>query len=163
MGAQVTVSRPIAAPPEQVWELVADVTRMGEWSPETTGCEWTGGATQPAVGARFRGSNRIGWRRWSTTCEVSACEPGRTFAFEVRTGPLAVATWSYVLTPTDDGCVVEEAWIDRRGPVIKVVGTLASGVGDRAAHNRRNMEATLDRIAAAAEGRRTTAEPPTSP
>jgi hypothetical protein len=35
MSNQVSVHCEIAAPPEQVWAMVADVTRMGEWSPET--------------------------------------------------------------------------------------------------------------------------------
>ncbi|MQA13303.1 MAG: hypothetical protein GEV09_03775 [Pseudonocardiaceae bacterium] len=32
---EVTVQ--LAAAPERVWELVSDITRMGEWSPENTG------------------------------------------------------------------------------------------------------------------------------
>ena len=37
------VSVDVDAPPEQVFELVSDVTRMGEWSPESTGAEWRSG------------------------------------------------------------------------------------------------------------------------
>ncbi|HAS09465.1 MAG TPA: SRPBCC family protein, partial [Acidimicrobiaceae bacterium] len=54
--SDVSVSREIAAPPQRVWELISDITRMGEWSPETTGGKWLKGATGPAVGARFRGT-----------------------------------------------------------------------------------------------------------
>ena len=53
----------IDAPPERVWDLVTAITRMGEWSPESTGGRWTRGATGPATGARFVGSNRNGWVR----------------------------------------------------------------------------------------------------
>jgi len=42
----------MAAPPEQVWDLVSDVTRIGSYSPETFEAEWIEGATGPAVGAR---------------------------------------------------------------------------------------------------------------
>ena len=52
------VSIEIAAPPERVYELVADITRMGDWSPECYHCEWTKGATGPAVGARFKAKNK---------------------------------------------------------------------------------------------------------
>ena len=45
----------MSAPPEQVWDLVSDVTRIGSYSPETFEAEWIDGATGPAVGARFRG------------------------------------------------------------------------------------------------------------
>ena len=34
----------VRAAPEQVFELLCDVTRMGEWSPECFRCEWLGDA-----------------------------------------------------------------------------------------------------------------------
>jgi uncharacterized protein YndB with AHSA1/START domain len=52
------VTRQIAATPEKVWSLVADATRMAEWSPVITRCEWIGDASGPEVGARFVGHNR---------------------------------------------------------------------------------------------------------
>ena len=147
----VTVERTVAAPPEDVWSLISDVTRMGEWSPETTSCEWIKGATGPAEGARFRGRNQSGRRRWSTECVITDAEPGRTFAFEVVVGPIDVAAWAYRIEPAPEGCRVEESWTDRRGRLMKKLGALASGVSDRAGHNRRTMEQTLERLAAAAE------------
>ena len=80
------------ATPEQVWALVSDVTRIGEFSPETFEAEWLDGATGPAVGAKFRGHvkrNEIGPIYW-TTCRVTACEPGREFGFAVLAGDKAV-------------------------------------------------------------------------
>ncbi len=56
----ITVTRDIAAPPDAVFELVTDLTRMGEWSPENEGGDWTGDATGPALGATFSGKNRNG-------------------------------------------------------------------------------------------------------
>ena len=79
----------MAAPPEQIWELVSDVTRIGEYSPETFGAEWLDGTTGPAVGARFRGHvkrNGKGPTYW-TTCTVLVSEPGNEFAFGVGPGP----------------------------------------------------------------------------
>ena len=147
----VSVEREIAAPPDVVWSLVSDVTRMGDWSPETTGCAWRKGATGPVEGAHFRGRNQIGARKWFTDCMVTRAEPGRAFAFEVVVGPFDVAEWAYRIEPTDGGCRVEESCTDRRGWVAKTLGGLVSGVSDRAEHNRRTMEATLERLAAAAE------------
>ena len=43
----------IAAPPEAVWDLISDVTRMGDWSPECYRCTWLDGGTGPRAGARF--------------------------------------------------------------------------------------------------------------
>ena len=71
----------IAAAPELVYGLVADLTRMGEWSPECYRVEWVGDATAPAVGAEFKGYNHVGPYRWSVGGKVVAAEHGREFAF----------------------------------------------------------------------------------
>ncbi len=151
MSELVEVTRDVAAPASTVWAMISDVTRMGEWSPETVGCEWKKGATGPAVGARFSGSNRNGSKKWSTTCVVVESVPAERFAFEVVVGPMKVARWGYALEPTDTGCRVTETWTDRRGGLVKALGKPLSGVADRAVHNRAGMEQTLDRLAAAAE------------
>ena len=59
MTAPVTVRAAIDAPAERVWDLVSDVTRMGEWSPETRSCRWLGEPAAPEVGARFAGRNQF--------------------------------------------------------------------------------------------------------
>jgi Polyketide cyclase / dehydrase and lipid transport len=92
---QVDVTRRIAAPASTIWRLVSDVTRMGDWSPETTAATWSKGANGPTLGARFSGKNRNGRKTWSTVCTVDECEPDRTFGFAVVAGPLKVAHWSY--------------------------------------------------------------------
>ena len=66
MAGQVSVTREIGAPAELVWAMVSDVTRMGEWSPENEGCTLLGGATAAQPGARFRGVNRNGKKKWTT-------------------------------------------------------------------------------------------------
>jgi uncharacterized protein YndB with AHSA1/START domain len=147
----VEVSVDIAAPAEAVYAMVADVRRMGEWSPECVRCEWVGGATGAAVGARFRGHNRNGLHRWSTASTVVAADPGRIFAFRVSSLGLPVSEWRYAVDPTPGGCRVTETWTDARGVLIRTLGRVATGVGDRAAHNRAGMVATLARIKEAAE------------
>jgi uncharacterized protein YndB with AHSA1/START domain len=71
-----TVEVVTAASPEQVWDLLADITRAGEWSHETRGGTWIDGATAAAPGARFRGNNRYGRRgaKWTRTCEIEAAD-----------------------------------------------------------------------------------------
>lgn len=147
----VRVERTVAAKADQVWSMVADITRMGEWSPETTGARWVGEATGPAVGARFKGSNHQGARSWTTDCQVTACEPGERFAFEVKAGPLKVARWTYEFRPDGENCVVSEQWDDMRGSLIGLVAPLVTGVKDRAGRNRETMVSTLERLAEAAE------------
>jgi uncharacterized protein YndB with AHSA1/START domain len=144
--ADVSVSREIAAPPQQVWELVSDITRMGEWSPESTGGTWIKGATGPEVGAKFKGTNEAGGKKWSTTCEVTECVPGERFAFAVTGGPFKVATWSYAFEPTGSGTQVTESWTDQRHPIMAKIFGKVTGVTDRASHNRTNIERTLDAL-----------------
>ena len=148
--ADVSVTREIPAPPQRLWELVSDMTRMGEWSPEATGGKWLKGATGPAAGARFRGTNKAGWQRWSTTCTVTECVPGERFAFAVTAGPAKVATWSYDIEPTPSGSRVTESWTDERSSLFAGVTKRVTGVEDRAEHNRRNMQRTLESLERAA-------------
>ena len=63
------------------YELISDITRMGDWSPECYRCEWLNGATTAVEGARFRGHNRLGKVRWHTDAIVTVADPGREFGF----------------------------------------------------------------------------------
>ncbi len=153
---QDSVSIDIAAPPERVYELVADIPRMGEWSPECRRCSWTGGATGPAVGARFKARNK--GRRgpaWFNTPAITVADPGREFAFN-RNGPgIGSYTWRYVFEPTATGTRVTESYEVER-PLPKVVSWLTEkwvGSSDRDADLHEGMQTTLSRIKAAAEAR----------
>ena len=87
----------MAAPADKIWDLIADVRNTGRFSPEVLEAEWLGDATGPALGAKFRGHvrrNEIGPVYW-TTCEVTACEPGREFGFAVLLGDRPVNNWHY--------------------------------------------------------------------
>lgn len=151
MSDDVIVRRHIDAPATQVWSMISDITRMGEWSPESTGGKWIKGAGGPAVGAKFSGTNRNGKKKWSTIGTVVAAEPGERFAFVVDVGPIAISQWSFDLESGETGCTVTETWTDRRGRFARAIGKPASGVADRTSHNRASMEVTLERLAAAAE------------
>lgn len=151
--ATAEASIDIDAPPELVYDLIADVTAMPEWAVETDRCRWLGGASGPAVGARFRGRNRHRGRRWSTTCTVTAAEPGRRFAFDVGGLGLRTAQWEYVIEPRGGGCRVTES----TRPLVPAAVVKASnwllGVRDRNAHNRANIERTLAGLKRHAEAR----------
>ncbi len=99
MEGAVTVR--IEAPASRVYDLVADVTRMGEWSPETTSCRWLG---EPGkVGSRFRGWNRRGFVRWMTTPVVATATPGEEFAFTTKLLGRDQTRWRYRFEPADGG------------------------------------------------------------
>ena len=147
----IRIERRIAASPEVLWALVADVTRMGDWSPESTGGQWVRGADGPALGAHFKGTNANGSKSWSSDCVVTACEPGRRFGFDVKAIGLKVSGWTYEFEPLDGGCKVTEIWDDHRGVLINLIGPLVTGTKDRVGHNRQTMTQTLERLSAAAE------------
>jgi hypothetical protein len=149
--SDVEVSAQIRADAATVWSMVSDLPRMGEWSPENTGGRWIQGATGPGVGARFKGSNRHGFRRWSTTVTVTEAEPGRRFAFDVDFWGVPISQWGYELAERDGTTDVVESWSDRRPAWMRVGSIPVMGVADRNAHNRRNMEKTLAALKAAAE------------
>ena len=154
MGDSVTVE--IEASPDHVYDLISDITRMGEWSPECFHCEWTDGATGPDVGARFKARNK--GRRgpaWFNKPEVVAAEPGRQFAFN-RKGPgIGSYTWRYRLEPNANGTRVTESYeVERPLPgAMSWMTEKWTGSSDRDADLRRGMETTLARVKAAAENR----------
>lgn len=102
----------MAASADKIWELIADIRNTGRFSPETFEAEWLGGATGPELGVRFRGHvkrNGIGPVYW-TTCEVTACEPGREFGFAALLGDKPVNNWHYRPAPSGDGTDVTESF-----------------------------------------------------
>jgi hypothetical protein len=148
-GVDVTVSTVVAASPETLYALVGDVTRMGEWSPETVEADWLDGATGPVAGARFTGRNRIGSTAWTTKPVVTVADPGRTFAFRVPGG--SGATWTYTFERVDGGTrVTEHVRQDKRSPLVIRLLQRRAGVTDRAEHLRAGMAVTLERLATAA-------------
>ncbi|MGY1815605.1 SRPBCC family protein [Blastococcus sp. SYSU D00820] len=149
------VSTTVAAPPDRVYALVADVTRMPELSPDLVRCSWIGGATGPAVGARFEAVNTTpAGRRWRNRPVVTVAEPGREFAF-ARTEPFAgTVAWRYRLEPVEGGTRVVESYEVER-PITRIGWFVIERVfraGDRRTALRSSMTATLERLRAAAEG-----------
>jgi hypothetical protein len=141
----------IAAPADRIWDLVADVTRIGEFSPETFEARWIDGASGPEVGARFRGHvkrNGKGPIYW-TTCTVTACEPGHEFAFGVGPAGKPLNTWSYRLESAVDGTNVTESFELTRTPALRLYWALLGWTRGRT--NISGMRTTLERIKAVAE------------
>lgn len=92
-SASATVT--IDAPPDLLYDLISDVTRMGEWSPECTSCEWIDAPGE--AGSRFQGHNRRGPARWTTTAKVLRAERGVEFTFATLHGDKVATRWSYKL------------------------------------------------------------------
>jgi len=139
----------VQAPAQRVWELVSDLPQMGALSPENDGGRWVRGATGPAVGARFKGRNSQGWRRWGTDVVVTRATPAVDFAFDVTSMGLPVATWAYELQDHGDTCTLTETWTDRRGVLVAKLGRAVAGVADREAFTVESIDTTLAAVKAA--------------
>ena len=140
----------IAAPAERLWAMVADVTRMGTWSPECIRCEWLDGATGPAVGARFQGWNRLPFvGTWRSTSTIVTCVPGRALEWVVGRDPADPNTrWEYHFSPAGSGTEVTERYEMLREPWIVLVYYRLAG---RSRRLQRSMDQTLQRLKARAE------------
>jgi hypothetical protein len=153
-GTTVEAHERIDASPETIYDLVADVTRMGDWSPECVSCEWIEGATGPTVGARFRARNRHGLARWSNKPRVIAADRGHEFGF-VAVDPFGhdMTRWIYRMEPAETGTTVTESFeMVRTIPLyIRLYDRWVMGVKDRKADLEANMRTTLSNLRAAVE------------
>jgi hypothetical protein len=109
--AELHLTRTVTVPldPARVYDAVADVTRMGEWSPVCRVCTWDDGAG-PRVGAWFTGKNVAGEREWETRCEVVEAAPGEEIAWIVGGRDEGTVRWGYRFRPVDGGTEIEESW-----------------------------------------------------
>jgi uncharacterized protein YndB with AHSA1/START domain len=143
-----SVSVEVAASPEVVYDLVADVTRMGEWSPECRSCTWLG--PPGAVGSRFRGHNKRGLARWTTTAEVLAADRPRRFSFATLSGDDVGTRWTYDIEDRGERTRITESFEAVSAPwFISFVETYL--IRDRQQQLEKGMASTLERIKAAAE------------
>jgi hypothetical protein len=139
--------------PEEVYDMVADVTRTGEWSPVCKECWWDEG-DGPRVGAKFTGRNVTAERTWETRSEVVSADRGRVFAFMVAEPPTR-ATWSYAFEPEGQGTKVTETWELPAEGVAFFAGVFADDapaqIAKRSDGAKNGIAATLIAIKAAAE------------
>ena len=141
----------INAPAELVYDLVADLPRMGEWSNECARVEWTDGATGAAPNATFLGHNYTGPRgiiKWSRKGRVLTADRGREFAFATEEGGREGVVWRYRFEPRDDHTLVTESydvqWIPAWARIVDVPGNRHAGL-------LKSMRHTLEQLKTAAE------------
>ena len=148
------VSVHMSAPPEEVWALVSDVTRIGEFSPETFEARWTRGSTGPEVGASFKGHvkrNGVGPTYWSP-CKVTRCVPNEVFEFAVGTDDITVNNWGYRLQAENGGTRVTEYFRLESALPLRAYWLMLGRLRGRT--NERGMRTTLERMKAVVEGAR---------
>ena len=154
LGTTAEVGVHVDAAPDVLYDLVTDVSRMGEWSPECVGARWRQGSTSAAAGARFRGSNRSRFVRWVNTCKVVEAERGRCFSF-VAPDALGrpMTKWTYRFSPAGSGTELTESFeLLRDFPgYVKFFDRVMLGIADRKANLEANITTSLERIKALAE------------
>lgn len=138
-------------PPERVWELLANLDRMGEWSPECYSVSWLDGASSPArVGARFKGRNRWGPVRWTMSCEVKTAEFAREISWSTVKRGRELVRWRYRFEPAGGGTEViqsfEVIWLPPMARLFEDVIMV-----NRDCQRERAMRLTLERIEQAVE------------
>lgn len=159
-GPTTSVSTVIDAPPAAVWPYVIDIGLPAKFSDELVETEWLDGATAPALGARFRGTNeRSDAGRWQVTCTVVEYEPEREFGWVVEDPANPAAAWRFTLEPAGDGATQLTQWV-RLGPGPSGLTAALERMPDRE-HDvisyrlrglRENMQRNLDGIAELAQG-----------
>ena len=111
LATEGTASVEVAARPDQVWALLSDPTRVGEWSHEAVGAQWLDGADRAVPGARFQGRSHariFGWRR---DCRITVADPNSRFAWRTRGGIGGDCTeWSFTVEPTSTGTRITQTF-----------------------------------------------------
>jgi hypothetical protein len=151
-GLEYSDSVVVAASPEALYDMVADVTRMGDWSPICKACWWEDDPGGPREGAWFGGRNVTPERTWETRSLVVAADRGREFAFQVLGDWVR---WSYSFEPADGGTRVTESWqflpAGEAGYLQRFGDEAEARLEMRKGQMREGIRATLDAIRAAAE------------
>jgi uncharacterized membrane protein len=141
----------IEAPAQRIYELVTDLPRMGDWSPECRQVEWLAGSNGPAEGATFIGHNKGGpggLMKWSRRGRVLTADPGREFSFVTEEGGRESTQWRYRLEPVEGGTRVTESYTVRWIPTWARIVDVPT---NRARELRQAMRDTLERLKSAAE------------
>jgi hypothetical protein len=145
----------VARSPADLYAMVSDVTRMGEWSPICKACWWDDGAG-PVAGAWFTGRNETPERTWETRSQVEVAEPGVEFAWLVGEGWVR---WGYTFRAVGDGpgerTEVTETWdflpAGRRRFEERYGEQAPAQIAERVAAAHRGIPLTLAALKRAAE------------
>lgn len=147
----ISQSIQIAAPPEQVWQLVADPRHMTRWSPQTWKTFLRGGK-KVGLGSSFLNLNKRGLLVWPTRSRIVRFEEHREVAWRVKDN---YSIWSLKLSPDADGgttVVQSRETPDGLSEIsVKLTERVFGGVDNFGAELRADMLKTLTRIKADAE------------
>ncbi|MFE2491919.1 SRPBCC family protein [Streptomyces mirabilis] len=137
--------RLIRKPPEDVWEVLSDVERYGDWVVGTSRVERDEGQW-PELGAALRYEIKIGPLTLHNRTVVRRSEPTTVLELEADSGPLGTARIAMELRPWGEHTLIV---LDEH-PLRGTGGTLHNGLLDAVQHVRHR--AMLGRLARLCEG-----------
>ena len=149
-----------SAPPAAVWAVLADVTRVGEWSGECRRAVWTGASRVAAPGARFRGYNRSGWIRWRRDNEIVTVDPERELVWRTLASlrfPDSTE-WRFRLEPLGTGTRIVQSY--RLLKIPRLLDWFLARVIREHRDRDPGLCADLERLATVAAKAQATAAPP---
>lgn len=102
----------VDCPRDRAWDLVSDVTRIGEFSPECVDAWWVDGYPARALGGRFEGRNRSadGKLEWIRPCDVVEWDPPHRIAWTAgdKWDGTPATRWTYTIEPDGSGVTITE-------------------------------------------------------
>lgn len=126
--------------PEAVWAVVADVTRIPEWSPV---CH----RVDRLEGDRYRGHNKLNGVRWTREFQITESDPPRTLAFSTLFKGEESTRWRYRLEPDGARTRVTEAYqVVTVPPWLRLLRRLPGMVAKSERDTRWNIETSLQRL-----------------
>lgn len=171
---ELTASITVDASPWHVYDLISDITRMGEWSPECLGGAWVSG-TAGEAGARFQGYNQDGPAAWTSESQVIEAAKPHRFGFSVLRfrpgGPgdsgdwvggseVGDMTWTFEIASNGSGCVLTQHHALRAiSPFYRSIleqtpeDERSAALRSRKEHLQGAMKTTLERIKAKVEAK----------
>ena len=113
----------VACSPTSAWNLITNIERIGEFSPECIEARWLDGASGPSVGARFEGTNRTVFESddfeyiWIRPCTITVASRPQRFGYTVgdRYDGTAATEWQFRIDATTTGCRITEQFRHLRG------------------------------------------------
>ena len=140
----VSVERVIAAPPEKIFQLLADPKAHRKFDGSDSVRDPKNAPDRLSLGSTFDMAMKLGLP-YTMTNEVVEFEEGRRIAWQPRPKAriarnLGGRIWRYELEPVEGGTRVRETWDISQEKGMK------SLVRKGADHTRKNMEKTLERI-----------------
>lgn len=137
----------VDASPETVYDVIADIPRMGEWSPDLDWVTFTEGYRETAEGAKFQGRNQLGPIKWTSDCKVRVARRGEELAWDVVDGEWPVTRWRFQMEPQDGGTRLRETVELVRVPTSsRVLWLFQGGLDGRMDKLEESMGQTLERI-----------------